>query len=74
MSDLDLFYGKVKFGNLGFSIGKCSPIQVFVKDGGHYLSKSRRLEHIQLAKSLYVTNRRYFQKRKLVIDYPIYIT
>ena len=21
-SDLDLFYGKVKFGNLGFSIGK----------------------------------------------------
>ena len=53
---------------------KCSPIQVFVKDGGHYLSKSRRLEHIQLAKSLYVTNRRYFQKRKLVIDYPIYIT
>ena len=22
LSDLDLFYGKVKFGNLGFSIGK----------------------------------------------------
>ena len=22
LTDLDLFYGKVKFGNLGFSIGK----------------------------------------------------
>ena len=25
-SDLDLFYGKVKFGNLGFSIGKSEKV------------------------------------------------
>ena len=25
-SDLDLFYGKVKFGNLGFSIGKVKTV------------------------------------------------
>ena len=26
LEDLDLFYGKVKFGNLGFSIGKVKTV------------------------------------------------
>ena len=28
MSDLDLFYGKVKFGNLGFSIKKGKTVDI----------------------------------------------
>ena len=31
-SDLDLFYGKVKFGNLGFSVGKRENSAFFRKD------------------------------------------
>ena len=30
-SDLDLFYGKVKFGNLGFSMGKSENSGFFLK-------------------------------------------
>ena len=26
LSDLDLFYGKVKFGNIGFSMGKVKTV------------------------------------------------
>ena len=46
MSDLDLFYGKVKFVNLGFSIGKKSKIVDFSETIAASDLKASRRRHL----------------------------
>ena len=49
-SDLDLFYGKFKFGNLGFSIGKSENSVFFISIAASDLKVGRCRQLIEVMK------------------------
>ena len=50
LSDLDLFYGKVKFGNLGFSMGKVKTMDFSETIAASDLKVGRCRELIEIMK------------------------
>ena len=59
-SDLDLFYGKVKFGNLGFSMGKSENSGFFRKYCPSDLKVGRRRQLVEVIRYVSIEGQGHF--------------